>query len=77
MFGDGRCTKFVLLGAILDHEILNNGAQVHGNKLTAKLNGQDVIKKATALIEGPMSYFRYGDDKTSCLSFYACLSKLH
>jgi hypothetical protein len=61
MLGDSSGTLFVLVGVILDHEILNNGAEVHGNKLTVKLHSQDVITKATALT----------DDKTSCIAFYA------
>jgi hypothetical protein len=64
MLGGSRGTTFVLLGAILDHEILNNGAEVHGNKLTVQLHSQDAITNATALTGGPMSYVCYGGDKT-------------
>ena len=64
MLGDRRVTNFVLLGAIFDQEILNNGAEVHGNKLTVQLHSQDAITNATALTEGPMSYVCYGGDKT-------------
>ena len=63
MLGESRGTKFVLLGAILDHEILNNGAEVHVNNLTAQLHSQDAIPNATALTEGPTSYVCYGGDK--------------
>jgi len=55
MLGDSKGTKFVLLGAILDHEILNNGAEVYGNELTVQLHCQVAITNATALTEGPMS----------------------
>jgi hypothetical protein len=64
MLGDSRGTKFVLLGAILDHEILNNSAEVHGNKLTVQLYSQDAITNTTALTEGPNSFVCYGGDKT-------------
>ena len=54
MLGDNRGTNFVLLGAILGDEILNDGAEVRGNKLTVQLHSQDAKTSATALTEGPM-----------------------
>jgi len=63
MLGDSRGTNFVFLGAILGHEILNNGAEVHGNKLTVQLHSQDTKTRATALTEGPMCVC-YGGDNT-------------
>jgi hypothetical protein len=71
MLGESSGIFFVLLGAILDHEILNNGTEVHGNKLTVKLHSQVSITKAAALTEELMSYSCYGENKTSCLAFYA------
>jgi len=59
MLGDSRGTNFVFLG----HEILNNGAEVLGNKLTVQLHSQDAKTSATALTEGPMCLC-YGGDNT-------------